>query len=95
MSDFFRVEGFQKSTALNTTAEKPGTALAFEKATLLFYQALKESDGKSGQIKAIINTEKSHIFSLSRIFVTEAEFRGIEDKWQAIKKLQFLSLFLF
>ena len=81
VSEFFRIEEFKKMEEIKGREEALGAALAFEKSTLLFYQALKENLGESKQLDEIIKAEKSHITSLARVLVTDADFRGIRDKW--------------
>jgi rubrerythrin len=81
VSEFFRIEEFKKIDNVKTRDDALGAALAFEKSTLLYYHALRESLGDSPSLNAIINAERSHITSLTRILVTSAKFRGIRDNW--------------
>jgi len=81
VSEFFRIEGFRKPEKIETREDALGAALEFEKATLLFYQALKDNLGEKAPLEKIIQAEKDHIMSLSRVLVSDAKFRGIADKW--------------
>lgn len=81
ISEFFRVGRFPKPEDIKDEADALGAALSFEKSTLLFYQSLKEIIGDSEPINKIINAEKGHIVSLSRILMTDAKFRGLHDNF--------------
>nr|MBN2278303.1 ferritin-like domain-containing protein [candidate division Zixibacteria bacterium] len=81
ISEFFRIEQFKRAGDIKTADEALGAALAFEKSTLLYYQELMETLGDSDQLRAIIKAEKGHIMSLTRLIVTDAQFRGIRDNW--------------
>lgn len=81
ISEFFRTEQMKTMREVDSVEDALGKALAFEKSTLLFYLSLKDSIGESDQLNAIIDAEKDHIASLTRIIVTDATFRGIRDKW--------------
>jgi rubrerythrin len=56
-------------------------ALNFEKSTLLHYQSLKDIMTDSPQLDQIIAAEKEHISTLMKVIITNAKFRGLEDKW--------------
>ena len=47
-----------------------------EKATLQYYQALKEVLGESDALQEIIATEKAHVMKAMQYVITEAKFRG-------------------
>jgi rubrerythrin len=79
ISEFFRQEYFSKAGEISTGVEALGKALAFEKATLQYYRAIREVLGKSEQLDAIIEAERNHVLSLVRIIPTEAVFRGMRD----------------
>ncbi len=81
ISEFFRVGKAPKPEDIGDEADALGAALAFEKSTLLFYQSLKDMIGNSDQINKIIDAEKGHIVSLSKIILTDAKFRGIHDNF--------------
>jgi len=56
-------------------------AMAFERATLLYYQAVKEILGKNTALDAIIAAEKNHMVSLLKAIISDAEFRGLTNYW--------------
>lgn len=56
-------------------------ALDFEKATLMFYEAMKEILGEIPELDGIISEEKSHIIVLMTVIMSDAKFRGLSDKW--------------
>ena len=63
----------------------PGDALMlafkFERATLLFYGALDEAQGGSEAMKQIMAAEKEHLFSLMKVILADARFRGLADQF--------------
>jgi rubrerythrin len=79
ISGFFRREYFSTAGEISTGVEALGKALAFEKATLQYYRAIREVLGKSEQLDAIIDAERNHVLSLVRIIPTDAVFRGMRD----------------
>jgi rubrerythrin len=56
-------------------------ALEVEKATLFFYQSLKDVMDQSKEVDHLIETEKRHISTLMKVLVTDARFRGLDDVW--------------
>jgi rubrerythrin len=56
-------------------------ALDLERATLFFYQSLKDVLDNSPEIDHLIDTEKRHVSTLMKVLVTDARFRGIDDTW--------------
>jgi rubrerythrin len=52
-----------------------------EKATLQYYQALKEVLGENDTLEAIIQAEKAHLMKAMQYVVTDARFRGLSDRW--------------
>jgi rubrerythrin len=81
ISEFFTKDYFRKAEGFDSVSEALGSALAFEKATLLYYQALRDVLGEDRQLDAIINAEKNHVVSIARILPTDAKFRGLGDKF--------------
>jgi rubrerythrin len=53
----------------------------FEKATLGFYQAVRDMIGSNAVLNQVIEAEKNHITRVMKIMITGARFRGIEDQW--------------
>jgi rubrerythrin len=56
-------------------------AFGFEKATLGFYQAVKDILGDDPGLTQVIDAEKSHITRLMKVMVTGAKFRSLQDNW--------------
>jgi rubrerythrin len=52
-----------------------------EKATLQYYQALKEVLGENDTLETIIQAEKAHLMKAMQYVVTDARFRGLSDRW--------------
>ena len=81
ISEFFRTDYLTRADEISTTADALGMALAFEKSTLLYYQAIRDVLGENKQLEAIINAERSHVMAIARIIVTDAKFRGLGDSF--------------
>lgn len=81
ISEFFRKDYFARADEISTPADALGQALAFEKETLLYYQAIRDVLGENKQLDAIIKTERNHVMAISRILVTDARFRGLSDSF--------------
>ena len=79
ISEFFQKDYFKQVDEISTPAGALGKALAFERATLLYYQAIRDVLGENKQLDAIIKVERSHVMAISRIVVTDARFRGLSD----------------
>ena len=56
-------------------------AFAMERATLLFYQAIRDTIGADTALDEVITAEKSHLTTLMRVILADAEFRSLSDKW--------------
>ena len=52
-----------------------------EKATLQYYQALREVLGENDTLESIIQAEKAHLMKAMQYVITDARFRGLSDKW--------------
>jgi len=83
ISEFFsRSQGpfadIDKITNLDDALEK---AFGFEKATLGFYQAVRDLIGGNPVLNQIIEAEKSHIDRLMKIIITGGKFRSLQDDW--------------
>lgn len=81
ISQFFRKDYFKNSESIKSADEALGRALGFEKATLQFYEAIREILGKSGDLEKIIKTERSHVVTLMKVIVSDAKFRSLSDNW--------------
>ncbi len=57
-------------------------AYEFEKETVLFYHGIKDIVGESKELDEIIKMEKSHMTQILKYIMTDAEFRGLSDKWE-------------
>jgi len=77
ISEFFRKEAFLDTGKLKTKEDILGRALAFEKSTLQYYQAIADILGENSELKAIIAAEKSHVTNLMRTIIADAKFRGV------------------
>lgn len=81
ISEFFRKDYFTKMKEITGADEALGKALAFEKSTLQFYQAISDIIGESESLDTIIKAERNHVLALMKIIVSDAKFRGLGDKW--------------
>lgn len=58
------------------------TAFSFEKATLGFYQAVRDFFvGDSKVLIKVIEAEKEHVVKIMGVMMTGAKFRGLENDW--------------
>jgi len=58
------------------------TAFGLEKATLAFYQAVRDvHTGELEALKKVIDAEKGHIVKIMAVMITGARFRGMQDNW--------------
>jgi rubrerythrin len=53
----------------------------FEKATLGFYQAVREMIGNDPVLNQVIDTEKGHITRIMKVIITGEKFRSLQDQW--------------
>jgi rubrerythrin len=81
ISEFFRKDYFERVDEISTPADALGKALAFEKATLLYYQAIRDVLGENQQLDAIIKAERSHVVAIAQIVVADARFRALSDSF--------------
>lgn len=56
-------------------------AFELEKATLGYYNAMKELLGGNRVLKSVIEVEKSHLINVMKVLLTDAKFRGLQDQW--------------
>ena len=82
-SKYFSVEKgpFKDIDNITTREEALGKAFEFEKATLGFYQAIKEILGEHDVLNAVIAAEKKHVVNIMKIMVADGKLRGLEDPW--------------
>jgi rubrerythrin len=81
LSQFFMgEEGFtKKAREITDKGDALRLALELEKATLQFYNALKEVLGENDTLDAVIKAEKTHLMKAMQYMITEAKFRGLSD----------------
>jgi rubrerythrin len=56
-------------------------ALALEKATLAYYQAVREITGEDEALDTLIAVERRHVLKVMQLLVTGAKFRGLADSF--------------
>ena len=56
-------------------------ALGLEKATLSYYQAVREIVGADDVLDSLIAVEKKHVVKVMQLMVTGAKFRGLADSY--------------
>jgi rubrerythrin len=81
ISEFFGKDAMNKLKEVATPGEALAQAVRLEKATLLFYHALRDNLGASTALDELINAEKSHLTTLMKVVLTDARFRGLSDTW--------------
>lgn len=77
-SKYFREGSLEK---IESPEEALGKALNFEKATLQYYEALRDIIGSNDKLQAIIDAEKDHVVTLMRVITSDARFRSLQDRW--------------
>ena len=81
ISEFFNKNYFKTIENVDAADEALGHALAFEKSTLQFYQAIQEILGDNKELASIIKAEKGHVVALMKVIMADSKFRGLGDKW--------------
>ena len=81
ISEFFRDDAFKNVDSIKLADDALGRSLAFEKATLQYYQAIRDILGQNQALEEIINAERTHVITLMKIITADAKFRGLSDKW--------------
>ena len=74
-------EGLARTDDFKTPVDALQGALELEKATLFFYQSLKDLLDDSEEVDHLIETEKRHVSALMKVLVSDARFRGLDDVW--------------
>jgi rubrerythrin len=54
---------------------------AFEKATLGYYQAMREALGQSEVLDSLIDTEKQHVVAVAKVMIAGSKLRSLSDRW--------------
>jgi rubrerythrin len=78
-SKFFEQDYFRDMKDISSADEALGRALGLEKATLLYYEGLRDYLQHDDNLEKIIKAEKRHVANLIRIIPTSAKFRGLDD----------------
>ena len=83
MSEFFSTrDGLREDLeAIQTRDDALKRAFELEKATLNYYQALKDVMDEGEALDGVIAAEKEHLTTVMRYMVTEAKFRGLGDSF--------------
>ncbi len=81
LSQFFMgEEGLsKKSREIEDKTDAMRIVFELEKATLQYYEAMKEVFGENDILEAVIRAEKAHLMTAMRYIITDAEFRGLSD----------------
>ena len=81
-SEFFEEGAFEDLGKIRTETDALGMAFRFEKDTLFFYFAVKDSLGQQNEaLDKIIEAEKDHVSTLMKVITTDAKFRSLQEKW--------------
>jgi rubrerythrin len=80
---FSRYHGpFKDAEGIRDRADALEKALEFEKATLGFYKAVEEVQGRSEPLSSIIAAERGHVVALMKALLVEgSRFRSLQDTW--------------
>ena len=81
ISEFFGKDALDRLEKVEEPGDALNCAVGLEKASLLFYQAIRDTIGESPALDEIIKTEKSHLTTLMKIVLSDARFRGLTDRW--------------
>ena len=81
LSQFFMGEDGLKKKCAEIQSKTDALRIVFEleKATLQYYQALREVLGENEALDAIIRAEKAHLMKVMQYIVTDSKFRGLSD----------------
>jgi rubrerythrin len=83
MSEFFEPDGgpLKNIDKIETRDDALARAFALEKATLLYYEAIRDILGENDTLNTIIKLEKKHLVSVMKYLMTGAKMRGLADSW--------------
>ncbi len=82
MSEVFDTEALSKSVSgIRSREDALERALALEKATLAYYQAMREILGPDEFLDVLISVEKKHVVKVMQLLLTGAKFRGLADSF--------------
>lgn len=81
LSQFFMGEkGLKKKCGeIGGKGDAMGIAFELEKATLHYYQAMREVLGESDILEAVIQAEKEHLLRVMQYISTDAKFTGLSE----------------
>lgn len=81
MSEFFSGDRSiaEQVDGIRSRADALERTLNLEKATLAFYQAVRDVVGADEVIDSLIAVEKSHVVKVMQLLITGAKFRGLAD----------------
>lgn len=80
MSEVFDTEALAKRVeGIRTREDALERALHLEKATLAYYQALRETLGPNEVLDTLIAVERKHVVKVMQLMFTGAKFRGLAD----------------
>jgi len=80
-SEVLNPEGLSRTDDIRSPADALHKALDLEKATLFFYQSLKDVLEEGTEVDHLIETEKRHVSTLMKVLVSDARFRSLDDTW--------------
>jgi rubrerythrin len=82
VSEFFSPKGpFDNIDKIGNRDDALEKVFGFEKATLGFYQAVKDMIGDNSVLNQVIEAERSHVTRIMKVMITEAKFRSLQDQW--------------
>jgi rubrerythrin len=82
MSDVFDTEALARRVdGIQSREDALERALHLEKATLGYYQAMREILGADEVLDALIAVEKKHVVKVMQLLLTGAKFRGLADSY--------------
>lgn len=81
LSEFFMGEDglYRKLKEINREQDALMRAVELEKATLQYYEAMRDVLGKNDTVDAVIEAEKDHLKKLMQYMLADAQFKGILD----------------
>lgn len=67
--------------AIKTREDALERVLGAEKATLAFYQAMRDVLGGDEVLESLISVEKTHVVKVMELMITGAKYRGLADRF--------------
>jgi rubrerythrin len=83
LSQFFMgEEGLKKkSKEIEGKTDAMRVVFELEKATLQYYEAMREALGENEVLEGVIQAEKAHLMKAMQYMITDAKFKGLSDVW--------------